>query len=130
MKINKKIGVYLNYQTAHIIEFANQPLETKTIESDFTHEDKLETLNKGEKTMHHKEQHEQAAYFKKISDAIRDYDEVVLFGPTKAKDELHNVLKADNHFAKIDFNVQKTDDMSEKEQEHFVNNFFSKKSNN
>jgi hypothetical protein len=127
MKINKKIGVYLNYQTAHIIEFANDPFETKKVISDFTHEEKLETLHKGEKTMHHKEQHEQAAYFKKISDGIKGYDEVLLFGPTKAKNELHNILKADNHFATIDIDVEKTDDMSEKEQQHFVMDFFSKK---
>lgn len=127
MKINKKVGVYLNYQAAHIIEFANDPLETKTVTSDFTHEEKLETLNKGEKTMHHKEQHEQAAYFKKLNEAIRDYDEVLLFGPTKAKDELHNILKADTHFDKIDIVVLKTDNMSEKEQQHFVTDFFSKK---
>ena len=56
MKINKKISIYLNYQTAHIIDFTNNPMEIKTIASDFTHDEKMETLNNAEITMHHKEQ--------------------------------------------------------------------------
>ncbi len=127
MKINKKLGVYLNYQQAHLIEFTNNPLETKTIESDFTHEEKQETLHKGEKAMHHKEQHEQLAYFKKLGEAIKQYDEVILFGPTKAKNELHNLLVEDNHFSKIDVQVAKTDDITFKKQQDFVMHYFSKK---
>ncbi len=127
MHINKKISIYLNYQTAHIIDFTSNPSEIKTVVCDFTHEEKLETLNKGEKTMHHKEQHEQAAYFKKLVAELNNYNEVLLFGPTKAKDELHNILKVDNHFTDVDIVVLKTDDMSEKEQERFVMNYFSKK---
>lgn len=127
MKINKRLGIYLNYQQAHLIEFTNNPLEIKTIESDFTHEEKLETIQKGEKAMNHKEQREKLAYFKKMGEVIRHYDEVILFGPTKAKDELHNLLIADNHFSKIDLQVAKTDDITLKEQQDFVMHYFSKK---
>lgn len=126
MKINKKISIYLNYQTAHLIDFANTPLEIKTVTSNFSHDEKLEMLSEAEITMHHKEQAEQAIYFKKLAAAIKGYNEVLFFGPTKAKDELNNILKADHHFKDIDIVVLKTDDMSEKEQERFVMNYFSK----
>jgi hypothetical protein len=127
MKINKRLGIYLNYQQAHLIEFTNNPLETKTIECDFTHEEKLETLNKGEKAMHHKEQREQLAYFKKLGDAIKQYNEVLLFGPTKAKNELHNLLAHDTHFNKIDITIAITDELTLKEQQDLVMQYYSKK---
>lgn len=127
MKINKRLGIYLNYQQAHLIEFTSHPLETKTIDSDFTHEEKLETIKKGEKAMHHKEQHEQLAYFKKLGDVIKHYDEVLLFGPTKAKNELHNLLANDTHYNKIEITVVISDELTLKEQQDLVMHFFSKK---
>jgi stalled ribosome rescue protein Dom34 len=42
--------------------------------------------------MHQKEQHEQSDYYKKIGEAIKNYQEVLLFGPTNAKTELLNLL--------------------------------------
>jgi ribonucleotide monophosphatase NagD (HAD superfamily) len=129
MKINKKISVYLNYLTAHIIDFANISLEIKTFSSGFTHEEKMQTLSKAEITMHHKEQTVNAAYFKTLLNELKNYNEILLFGPTKAKDELHNILKAEHHFNDVDIVVLKTDDMSEHEQERFVMNYFSRKIN-
>jgi hypothetical protein len=127
MKINKRLGIYLNYQQANLIEFTSNPLETKTVDSDFTHEEKLETIQKGEKAMHHKEQHEQLAYFKKLGEVIKQYDEVLLFGPTKAKNELYNLLLGDNHFNKIDVTIVITDEITLKEQQDTVMQYFSKK---
>ena len=46
--------------------------------------------------MHNKEQQQQTAYFKQLADVIKNYDAVVLFGPTDAKAQLYNILKADN----------------------------------
>ncbi len=127
MKINKRLGIHLNYHQAHIIEFNNDPFAVKTISSDFTELEKSTTLLKGEKTMHHTEQHDNVAYFKKLENVIKEYDEVILFRPTKAKDELHNILKVDSHFSKIDIEAKTTDDLKENEQHQFVMNYFSKK---
>lgn len=127
MKINKRLGIYLNYQQAYIIEFTNNPSETQTVDSDFTHQEKMDTLNNSEKTMHHKEQHEQLAYFKKLGEIVKQYDEVLLFGPTKAKNELFNLFKEDNHFSKIDITVAITDDLTVKEQHDYVMHYFSQK---
>ena len=38
--------------------------------------------------MHNKEQHEQSDYYKKLGETIKNYTEVLLFGPTDAKVEL------------------------------------------
>jgi hypothetical protein len=127
MKISKRIGVYLNYQHANIIAFSTELIESKTIASNFSHADKKETLKKSEKAMNQMEHHDHLAYFKKIGEMIKDYDEAILFGPTKAKNELHNLLLADNHFSKIDVQIANTDDLTPKEQHDFVVNYFATK---
>ena len=127
MKLHKKIAVYLNYQNANIIEYNGDDDMVKNIDSTFTHQSKMETLNKGENTMHQKEQNEQHTYFKSIIDAVKEHNEILLFGPTKAKDELNNLIKENKHLDNISVVVEKTDELNEKQQKHFVNNYFSKK---
>jgi len=45
------------------------------------------------KTYAYKKQHIQSGYYKKLSDAILKFQQVLLFGPTEAKNELLNLLK-------------------------------------
>lgn len=54
----KCIGIWMDHASAHLMELTSGDMETKTIESKFTHEEKETTLHKGQKAMHHKEQHE------------------------------------------------------------------------
>ena len=121
----KKLGIWIDHSSAHLIEFSTEPIETKTIESKFTHEDKVQGLGNSEKHMHIKEQHQQSEYYKKLGEAIRNYEEVLLFGPTEAKVELFNILKADHLFAKIKIEIKQTDKMSENQQHAFVREYFS-----
>lgn len=86
----------------------------------------LAIINKSEKLMHNKENHEQADFYKKIGEVIRKYKEVIIFGPTKAKNELLNILKADHHFTNIKMEVLSADKMNENEQHKFVKDYFSK----
>ena len=77
--------------------------------------------------MHNKEQHEQSEYYKEIATVIRNYDDVILFGPTDAKVELVNILKADHHFVNIKIEVKETDKMTENQEHAFVSEYFSKR---
>jgi len=123
---SKYIGIWMDHANAHLMELTSYDMETKTIESKFTHEEKEETLHKGEKAMHHKEQHEQMAYFKEIAAVIKNYEEVLLFGPTDAKTELFNILKADHHFDNINIETKQADKMTENQQHAFVKEYFFK----
>ena len=78
--------------------------------------------------MHNKEQHKQSEYYKQLGEAIKNYEEVILFGPTEAKVELYNVLRADHQFAKIRIEVEQTDKMTENQEHAFVKAYFSKRS--
>lgn len=83
-------------------------------------------MGKSEKLMHNKEQHEQSEYYKKLGETIISYDEVILFGPTDAKIELFNVLRADQRFAKIKIEIKQTDKMTENQEHAFVREHFSR----
>jgi nitrogenase subunit NifH len=126
MTIAKDLGIWMDHTSANLMEFTADPIETKTIDSKFTHEEKEQTLGKSENLMHNKEQHEQADYYRELGEIIRNYDEVVLFGPTDAKVELYNTLKDDHLFAKIKIEVIQTDKMTENQQHAFVRKHFSR----
>lgn len=121
----KRLGIWMDHSNAHLMEYTSDSIETKTLESKFTHQEKEETIIKSEKTMHNKEQHEHAEYYKKLGETIKDYDEVILFGPTSAKMELYNILKEDHRFAKIKIETKQTDKMTENQLHSFVKDYFS-----
>src|SRR5258705_9775770 len=100
MSIIKKIGVWMDHASAHLIEFSMDSSESTTVSSKFTHEQKEKSLGKNENLMHNKEQHQQLEFYKSLAEALKRYDELVIFGPTDAKTELYNLLKKDAHFAK------------------------------
>lgn len=125
MKTERKLGVWMDHSIAHLMEFTTEPFEIETIESEFNHEDKEESLTKGESLMHNKEQHSQLKYFKKLSHEIQNFHHVVLFGPTTAKQELFNLLSKDHNFMKTNIEVKDTDKMTPKQQEAFVREYFS-----
>lgn len=123
----KKIGIWMDYSIAHLMEYSNNPFEIKTIESNFTPQQKLNSFKKGELHMHDKEMQEQSKYYKKLIDVVKKYKEVILFGPTNAKDELFDVLNADIRFEDVNIEVKQTDKMTARQQHAFVIDFFSNK---
>jgi hypothetical protein len=126
MSTEKKLGIWMDHSSAHLTEYSTSDIQSTTIESAFTHVEKVEAISKSENFMHNKEQHEQSEYYKKLGDVIRNYDEVILFGPTDAKLELFNTLKDDHLFEKIKIQTRQTDKMTESQQQTFVMGYFSK----
>ncbi len=115
----------MDHSDALVIECSPE-MKTRHIRSQFDHNDKESTLARSEHVMHNKEQGQQHAYYHALGDIIRDYQQVVLFGPTDAKRELHNHLAADHHFADIKFEVINADKMTEGEAHAFVKHYFEK----
>jgi stalled ribosome rescue protein Dom34 len=126
MTPKNKLGIWMDHAGAYIIEFSTIPVEIKAIKSKFTHEAKEHTLNKSEEEMHNKEQHQQSEYYKELGEVIRNYDDVVIFGPTEAKAELYNRLKDDHLFSKIKIVLHAADEMNQHERLDFVKKYFSK----
>ncbi len=124
MATKKQLGIWMDHSSAHIMELNSDVITTEIIRSEFTPEVKTETLHKNENLMHNKERHLQHSYYKKISEAIKDHDNVVIFGPTSAKSELVNLLKEDRHFENINIEIEEADKMTENQQHAFVKNHF------
>lgn len=125
MKSAKKIGIWMDHSIAYLLEYSSNPLEIKTIETKFTSNKKMEALSKSESLMHNKEQQQQSSYYKELCKTIKDYDHVLLFGPTNAKVELFAVLREDHHLANIKIEIKETDQMTENQKETFVKSHFS-----
>ena len=126
MKSVKQLGIWMDHSNAHLIEFGSENTTTKSISSDFSSDDKKQTLQRSENEMHNKEQQKQGTFYKNLSQIIKDFDELLLFGPTEAKSELHNLLKANHQFDKITIEVKNTDKMTDNEQHKFVSDYFTK----
>jgi len=122
----KKTGICMDHARARLMAISDDAIELTTIESAFTKDVKLDSLDKGETTMHNTQQKDQAKYYKEIAAFIRDQNHVLLFGASNAKSELLNLLKEDRAFDKIKIEIQSTDKMTEKQEFAFVKDYFSK----
>jgi stalled ribosome rescue protein Dom34 len=124
MKTTKRLGIWMDHSTANLIKFTDDETASSTVDAQVGEQD--EPLNPRDETMiQNKEQNELSDYFKRISEVIKDYDEVLLFGPTHAKDELNNLLKEDRHFDEVKIEIKPADNMTENQQEVFVREHFN-----
>jgi len=126
MKSKKQLGIWMDHSSAHLLELINSSIESSTIESKPDTQINTEDLYyKDESHMLNKKQNELSDYFKRLSEVIKGYDEVLLFGPTDAKAELLNVLKNDHHFDEVKIEVKPADKMTENQQQAFVKDYFN-----
>ena len=125
MKTEKKLGIWMDHRSAHLIDLEQNLIKPQNIDSNFTHEVREESLNRSEHIMHNKEQQQQSAYYQKLAKIILGYTDVILFGPTDAKLELRNLLCADHHFDNIKIETQQAGKMTEVQQIDFVKHHFS-----
>ena len=116
----------MDHASAHLMDWTTGSVESSVIASSFTHREKEDTVDNSESLMHHAEKHEEGAYYKKLGEVIRHYDDVILFGATQAKTELYNILRADHRFENIRIEVKPTDKLTEHQQEAFVREYFYK----
>ena len=114
----------MDHAQAHLIQFPEGLTDSQTITSKFTHEVKEQSIKGSEKLMHNKETHEQSEYYKSIAGLIRGYDDILLFGPTEAKNELFNLLREDHLFSKVKIIVHTSDKMNDQQQKAFVKDYF------
>jgi len=125
MKTNKCLGIWMDYSKAHLMQLLPGDIHTQIIESNFTHEEKASSIEKSEKHMHNKEEGEHLKYFKKIQKEIEKYDDMLLFGPTDAKEELNKLLHEDHINTRVRIEIKTTDKMTENQLYAFVRKHFN-----
>ena len=119
----RKLGIWMDHSNAYLMELANDIIVQRVVSELTNHETEF-NFYKGEKLIHKKEQHLQLSYYKKIGDIIKKYQDVVLFGPTDAKNELLNQIKTDHLFEDIKIEVKNSDKMTEDQMQTFVRDYF------
>jgi hypothetical protein len=107
------------------MELKNDIIVQNIVVSESTYTEKEFSFNLHEKLLNKKEHYRQSGYFKKLSYIIKDYTQVILFGPTDAKNELLNLLETDHLFENIKIDVLNCDKMTENEMHAFVREYFN-----
>ena len=120
MKNIKQLAICMDHSSALIMELINNIIIST--ESEFESSTKIENEDNHESG--HEVHQTKSTYFKKISDIIRDYDEVLLFGPTDAKNSLYNLIKEDHNFENISIEIKTTDKMTENQMFAYVKDYF------
>ena len=124
MKSTKQLGIWMDHSIAHLIKLTNGTVEENTTESQPEVQGEVQIVYKDESHSLNKEQGRLSFYYKELGDAILEYEDVILFGPTDAKNELMNVLKENHLFDKIKIEVKSADKMTETERTIFVKEYF------
>jgi hypothetical protein len=124
MKNNKQLGIWMDHSNAILFDLKNDLITENQIVSETTRTDEEYSSVMHEKQIHTKEQHQQSGYYKKLSDAVRNYNEVLLFGPTDAKNELLNLLKSDHLFDGIKIELKNSDKLTKNQMHVFVREYF------
>jgi len=119
----RKLGIWMDHSNAYLMELANDIIVQRVVSELANHETEF-NFYKGEKLIHKKEQHLQLSYYKKIGDIIKKYQDVVLFGPTDAKNELFNQIKTDHLFEDIKIEIKNSDKMTEAQMKTFVRDYY------
>jgi hypothetical protein len=115
----KKLGIYIDQSSANLIELTVAILEKKTADS-------FEDIHpeEDENRIEFKDSNLQNYYFKKLSEYILYYNEVLLFGTSNAINKLFDMISYDNRFYNINIAIKPTHSMTSKEQNDFVSDFF------
>lgn len=115
----------MDHYTARIIDLTNGESTVRIVQSDFTREERSESNGKGEKHMHNKEQREQQVYFRKLADALRNFEWILLFGPTNAKTEFLHFIRNDHQYDAVRIETEQADNMTDNQLVAFVKDYFS-----
>jgi hypothetical protein len=120
----KKLGIYMEQTSANLIELSIDLLKVKSNENRFNFLEGKQLQTKINNHLEYKEPYLHNEYFKKLSDYILYYNEVLLFGKSNAKTELFDMISYDNRFYKIKIAIKHTNKMNSNQQNDFVSNYF------
>ena len=138
-KVTKQIGVWLNHSQAHFLGYkAESAFFIETVESPYESiirvggegNDKTrfssntERGSNNEKRKHNIVQNELDEYFSILEAKLEIYQEILLFGPGTAKEELFNHLSENKIFKGKHIAVKSSDKLTENQMLSYVLDFF------
>jgi len=126
MKTFKQLGIYIDFTNAFLMELINKQIISRNIEFEIKSTKEIQHTGKPETTIQNQVKHLiPPAYLLEICDVIRNYHQVVLFGPNEAKNELFNLLKFDHNFEGIKIENVNTGNLTENQKQDFLKEFYT-----
>ena len=125
MKHKENIGIWMDHSVARVMKYNADDFKVQVVESQLEGLDNQDGLQHSESLLHHKENQSIKSYYKSLIEIIRNYDEILLFGPTSAKTELFNLIREDHKYDNLKIEVKPTDKMNYEEQHLFMKEYFS-----
>jgi len=120
----KQMGIWMDHSIAFLMELENDKITENIVEIETPEMEVDYDSGKNEKLKNSKAQQYKSNYYKKLSDSIKTHQEVVLFGPTDAKNELFNKLKSEHLLENIIIELQLSDKMTAIQMHEFVREYF------
>lgn len=132
---NTKVGIWLDYRAANIITLKGKGAIYNTIESGIDPSKArggskpkkaygpVDTVS--EKHFLERRKHEEKGYFDNLMAAVKDADELYLFGPAEAKNGLLKAIKGNNNFKPAFKGIETSDSMTENQKIAKVRAFFA-----
>lgn len=132
----KQVGIYMDHAQAkfiepdttgkiHVIQSALKSMvRIDGEESDGTRLGNFRSTN-NESHKHNREQNEIHAYYKQLAEQLKPYDEIFIFGPSTAHNELHNYLINEKKLSGKKISTEKADYITENQIKERVRNFFA-----
>jgi len=125
-KANKQLGIYMDYSNAYLMELIDKNIVSRNIEFESNGKGvHVNSLKQNETISNNFERHLQSAYYLELCEIIRNYNQVVLFGPAETKDELFNLLEFDHNFDNIKIKNINTDKMNEIQIHNFLKEYYN-----
>ena len=130
-------GVWLDHAEAKIIAYYPGACEIFYVRSPYSRRvripgQKSDTsvyehlfASNNESRKHNRKMHELGIYYNILADKLTLFEDILLFGPTEAKDELHNILKKDKRFLHKTIQVKSAPQMTEAEMISYTKKFFT-----
>ena len=116
----KSVGIWMDEFSAHLIEFRKLRVETVIIRSKIKEKEKF-LQTKEELT---DDSNQQENFFKKISEPLKSFDLILIFGPDEEKLVFEKYLKMENSFYGKEIIIQAADKMTDNHKHAFVNKYF------
>jgi hypothetical protein len=136
MKSSKFLGVWIDESIAHLVELRDKDAEIRTIESDYKRIERIAgekpdgvrvghfRASNNEYSKHMRKDELQAQYYKKLMDEVKRFDEILLFGPTRAKNKLFNLLNRDSKFANKKIHMEVEVYMTRNQMKNYVKKYY------
>ena len=122
--VKKQLGIWMDHSIAFLMEVEKNKVVETIVEIEVSPLETDYDSGKNEKLKNNKAQQYKSNYYKKLTDSIKKHQEVVLFGPTDAKNELFNKLKYENLLENIIIEMQLSDKMTAIQMHEFVRAYF------